>query len=257
MSAYNQGEFIKDFMERTQKNQAIINKKHEVEERDKLEATAFEITQKINSLFGFVIMPQERFNTEKNKKNNVINRADKPNEAKYAFDQLKRIIKECYDNEGYYNSYLKEFGNNEKRIYDIMRYTSMQTFNVLKHLRNSLAHGGNKGLCFLPIPIVDEKSPDEHQNIEYIIFYDYEENKETKKIENEFCLKVEVFKKCTKDSQLDRLIECAKNIYSSIENLVANDILEANNHNESAIGKETKMQRDYYLELIGKPHKLK
>ena len=256
MSAYNQGEFIKDFMERTQKNQTIINEKHEVEERDGLEISAFEITQRINSLFGFVIMPQERFNTKKNKKNNVINRADKPTEAKYAFDQLKRIIKECYDNEGYYNSYLNEFGNNEKRIYDIMRYTSMQTFNVLKHLRNSLAHGGNKGLCFLPIPIVDEKSPEEHQNIEYIIFYDYEVDKKTKEI-YEFCLKVEVFEKNNKKSQLDRLMKCAQNIYSSIENLVANDILEANNYDESAIGKETKKQRDHYLELIGEPHKLK
>ena len=251
MGAYK-ANFICDFMSRTFDNQKIIDEKHKQEKEDGIDMTAYEITQRINSLFAFVIMPQEKFNNDliKPEIDEVI---DQIADGLYVeFEELKTIIKESFEKGCYYNSYFGDFADwkddgwrEPEKIYNIDDYEPKHLFNVFRHLRNSIAHGGNNGLQFLPF--ADPKSDsDSVEDITDIIFFDY--NPEYEKCK--FCIQIGVDEKSKLGNQLDRLIENLSTLYSKME-MVYND------RHKKNIKKEMKERLDSLKELMNSAQRFK
>lgn len=235
---YKQVTFIDDFMNRTKENQNIIDRNVASMKN------GYEITQRINSMFGFVIMPQEKFaiNDKNPKEGDVTGKiiTDIYNSninVENAFEQIRSILIECYENHKYYNSY------EPKDPYNIKQYNPVQLYRVLQHLRNAIAHGGNEGLRFLPISDPDEKEKSFSKDITDIIFYDHK-NDDCK----EFCICINVLSKNGEPSQLDKLIDNISEIYKEVENRVNEKL------GDKKVNKELKKQYDYYKKLMEKPH---
>ena len=188
MSSYNIEYFLNDFANRTMENLKYIDRYSESE-------NLFEITQLINSMLGLIIVPVEAYKhydfSPKSKKMNYKEIMDKYNSMlkKISYEDyssIEKLIKKCKDNNQLYSDYPDDDGVNQ----------------FIKHIRNSVAHGGNKGLHFYPIS--------ESNLITDIFFYDnmkdrYSDNK------YEFCVKISV-------SDLKELIKCISNLYCRFEN---------------------------------------
>lgn len=131
---YNFNSFIKDFSKRTMENIKIIDNSPE----------AYKVTQVINSLFGLLIVPNERYNHR-----NSPNHGRESNFAKTTvYESIKNRIVALKNEKRYYSSYKDEY----------------PVSDFIKHLRNSLAHAGNCNIHFTPTG--------ENEIIESVIFYD-------------------------------------------------------------------------------------
>lgn len=95
MGAYNYEHFISDFVYRTRKNHMKILQRYEEHESQR-----YEVTQLINSLFGLLIVPNEKYKYRKNG-NGVSDYYLKKTEE---YDGILEFIGEIKNNRRYYNS---------------------------------------------------------------------------------------------------------------------------------------------------------
>ena len=152
MSAYDYEHFVDDFIKRTKANLNTIN---DIVKNDP-EIEAYEITQLINSLFGLLIVPNEKykdFDDEKLK-------GDGYNELANAIKKIKCL----------YTNY-----KDDKDDYD-----NFKVSQFIRHLRNALAHLGQDRVLFL----------DKDEKLAGVLLYDKHVDKETKTI-NEFCAELD------------------------------------------------------------------
>ena len=153
MSAYDYEHFVNDFIYRTQANLNTIDKMV----NSNKDSEVYEITQLMNSLFGLLIVPFERY---KKVEENELKTKNGYNELTTAIQNIKHL----------YTNY-----QDDKDACDNFRVS-----NFIKHLRNALAHLGNDRVLFL----------DEEQKLTGMIFYDSYKDKETDFL-YEFCVELD------------------------------------------------------------------
>ena len=154
MSAYDYEHFVNDFISRTRVNLRTIDEIAKSEN----ESEVYEITQLINSLFGLLIVPFERY---------------------------KEVEEEELKNKNGYKELVLSIGN-VKRLYtnykdDRDNLGNFKVSSFIKHLRNALAHLGNDRVLFL----------DKNQKLAGMLFYDKYKEKETNKL-YEFCAELDL-----------------------------------------------------------------
>ena len=146
MSGYIFQEFVKDFADRTRQNMAVIDAIYNEHSEDP-EKKVYEVTQVINSLFGMIIVPYEKYKRH-------LNEADYYNDPYYLeIIKLIRVLER--------NKFLRSTYNSDS--------SGVGVFSFIGHLRNALAHSGNRGLNFFPV----NRSKD---NIKAVFFLDKYEN---------------------------------------------------------------------------------
>ena len=249
MSNYRNSDFLNDFTTRTRENLKVIDdlwtsKKHDVLEEDKkklkegvLNANVYEVTQRINSFFGFIILPFEKynFNFSKYKSGEYRNKLcqkcieDKVGVGKW-IQRLKDIFVNCAENQRFYCNY-------DDMTKPVREYDFEHVVKTIKHLRNSIAHGGNQGVMFYPLGSDYEKGTD--VQIKEIIFHDT--NTYDGK-EQEFCIKLYV------GNELDDLWEAIVNLFIRIELLDINlkGRLKAEEDSEKTIKRLNEKMKNYY-----------
>ena len=171
MSGYNTEYFISDFSERTQINyEKILNCR---------DANRFEVTQLINSLLGLVVIPSEAYFKQAREMSNI----------KLCRDEIKKIdtiVRKCVETKKYYCD-----------------YESVNAIDFIKHIRNSVAHGGNKGLMFYPI------TEGGGESIDSVVFYDEDRGKK-------FCVEIE-------KNDLREFVKATAELYRKIEKKARKD----------------------------------
>ncbi len=171
MGMYSVDYFISDFANRTWNNMECI----------KMYNSRYEVTQLINSLFGLLIVPNEKYKYRNNNPQKVPDRVFKAESEFYQC--LKREFDRLEKEKRYFNNYSTK---------------NMMSENVT-HLRNALAHSGKEGLHFLPMKVNSE--------ITDIIFYDTDDEG------HEFCVQLtieEVHKIANMISRMYRTIEMTR-----------------------------------------------
>lgn len=174
MSGYNIQSFIRNFADRTQYNYEFVKK-------ESSHRGPYEVTQLINSLFGLIIVPNEKYKNIKKRdlrgRNKIITSIA---------DDIYEIIDRCKKEGRYRNNYGQRSSEKIALIRDVAR-----------HLRNSIAHGGNEGLHFLPIA--------EGEEITDVVFYD------TDGI-GEFCIKLTI-------DEIKELVDLISKFYINVETI--------------------------------------
>ncbi len=153
MSGYNYRCFISDFGVRTKENQKRIDMLREEDRKNGLSENELnykhhEVTQLINSLFGLLIVPYEKY-----KFNPAI-----PDHIDSMGENDLKLTKEYYKIADMIISLEKR-----NRLYNGFEEKNIVS-SFIKHLRNSLAHSGNEGIQFMPI--------EEHEAIKTVLFHD-------------------------------------------------------------------------------------
>lgn len=146
MSTYDYERFVNDYIDRTKHNLEVIETTKE---------KAYEITQYMNSLFGLLIVPYERY---KGLEENDLIGVD-------GYKEIVGFIKMLKRQNSYYSNYF------------IDRKSPVIQF--IKHLRNALAHSGNNQIYFL----------DDEGKLTGIIFYDYFITEKGRTLE--FCIELD------------------------------------------------------------------
>ena len=190
--------FVADFAMRTQNNLQHINDGAYIEnEKDIKEKTFFEVTQLINSLLGLAVIPIEIYK----KKNYIFRDEELERISKSAYDKIVHIINKCETNKNLYSDYKYDYKKtNEKKSLRVTRF--------LRHIRNSIAHGGNEGLHFF--------SAEKNSEITNIFFYDNMKNKNDE-IE-EFCVNLSI-------GEVRELVFAISELFSCIEKKYPNSKL--------------------------------
>ena len=150
---YNLLEFVKDFSYRTIQNKFVVDEiyeKHCIEPDTKV----YEVTQLINSLFGIIIVPYEKY------KRFLVFKKEK----EILLENNYKVIKEFIDDLQSKNLVKSTYCNDEFYTYP----KGISVFKFVKHLRNALAHSGNGRLNFFPIS-------NGKNEIEGVFFIDMEE----------------------------------------------------------------------------------
>lgn len=189
MSVYIPAKFAGMYAHRTMCNYDIIKEISEKKEdvnriADRKKFEAYDVTQLINSLFGLVILPYEKF---KYRRDQGLNQDGSERTLKNRAPVEYREI--CSEIDTY---------KNNKQIYSNCNDRRSPVSHLIKHIRNSLAHSGDKGLHFWPF--------DNGLEITHVYFYDQDpENKE-----KEFALKLST-------DQIKTLCKLIMNLYQKIE----------------------------------------
>lgn len=182
MSQYNIKCFLKDFSNRTMLNLEYIEKSH-------TKTNVFEVTQLINSLLGLIIIPVEAYKANKGYSDDKLKQSSIKD-----YENIEKIIKKCEDEKRLYCDYYTK-QNGGKETLDVAKF--------VKHIRNSVAHGGNKGIHFYPIL--------EKEDISSVFFYDnYEPNKSKENLIYEFCVKLTI-------GELKELTKSIANLYCKFD----------------------------------------
>lgn len=192
--------FVADFAMRTQNNLQHIDDGACIEtEKDIKDKTFFEVTQLINSLLGLAVIPIEIYKSKKD----IFNDEELERISKSAYDKIVHIINKCETNKNLYSDYQYDYKDqNEKK--------SLKVTSFLRHIRNSIAHGGNEGLHFFPV--------EKNSEITNIFFYDnythYKKNVDRKKNEieeiEEFCVNLSI-------GDVRELVLAISDLFSCIE----------------------------------------
>jgi hypothetical protein len=188
MSSYNIEYFLYDFTDRTKKNLEYIEKHYK-------EDDLYEVTQVINSLLGLIVIPYEA--------SKDLNEQTIESIAPSDYSAINSLIELCIK---------------EKRLYsDYKEKTSVRNF--IKHIRNSVSHGGNEGIHFYPIS--------EGIQISNIIFYDTYVKKnnqsELPPKKYQFCVNIKI-------DELRTLINNISNIYCSFDKRDQNVVKKQNEY---------------------------
>lgn len=247
MSNYRNSDFLNDFTTRTKANLKVIDnllkaKTSSEEKRNKLNeevlnAEIYEVTQRINSFFGFVILPFEKYNFkfEKDKDGRYEDPlcrkciVDKAGVGIYV-QKLKDIFVNCAENQRFYCNY-------DDMSKPVREYDFEHVIKIIKHLRNSIAHGGNEGVMFHPLNSGFGSNVD--VQIEEIIFHDKYTHKGKKQ---EFCIKLYV------ENELDDLWEAIVGLFIRIEFLDINlkGSLKAEEDSKKTINQLNAKMKNYY-----------
>ena len=166
MSELNKNGYIKDFANRTFVNLDIIKRES---------GNHYEITQLVNSLLGLIVLPHEAYYDEAYTLKN----------ARFCSSELKKIddiVEECINEKKYYCNY------------DNKEQTAVE---IIKHMRNSVAHSGDGRLVFCTTPRKEKNV------ISSIIFYDTDGN-------HEFCMELS-------ENQLSKFVKATIAIYEKVE----------------------------------------
>lgn len=183
MSSYNMENFLDDFAKRTMANLKYIEDKAKSE-------NLFEVTQLINSMLGLIILPVE-----------ATNRVDKITDKKIKdlmiedYNTIVDLIQKCKSENRFFSDYMDDI-------------PSMSILNLIKHIRNAVAHSGNHGIHFYPIS--------ENGQISNIIFYDFKKNQDNNQPDEEFCIKLSV-------DELKKLVISLSNIFSDDDRFKSED----------------------------------
>ena len=121
MSAYDYQNLVNDYIKRTQANLEVV----ETIAKSGSESQVYEITQLMNSLFGLLIVPYERY---KDKNEDDIRYVD-------GYQEIVNFINNIANKNKYYSDY-----------YSDKRY---KVTSFIRHLRNALAHSGNNQVLYL------------------------------------------------------------------------------------------------------------
>ena len=129
MSYYSKEDFEYDFIARTKKNLEFIENRYKQEIKDGKKDSeiedVFEVTQLINSFFGLLILPKERYFEFMNKDFD---------ESSDAFEIIQRLIK---DPSKYCNTYLDR-SDGGRKIYNRVEQLTAKTLAL--RLRNASGH---------------------------------------------------------------------------------------------------------------------
>lgn len=199
MSGYNIEYFLKDFADRTMANLKNIEEQIECGfGRNEV----YETTQLINSLLGLIIIPVEaakRTYKQKNKKSNSEKEVTEVEKLRENDNNLKEVSSEDYSE----LIELLEKCQKEKRLFSDYKEDNEKIYisSFITHIRNALAHGGNRGIHFYPIT--------EGGKITEIIFYDNKKEK-GKRMFYEFCVKLTI-------NELRNMVENVSNLYCRFE----------------------------------------
>lgn len=177
MSGYNFQEFVKDFSYRTKQNMNIIDAIYQ-EHSDDLNKKVYEVTQVINSLFGMIIVPYEKY-------------GEQLTESEFSdtesYKEIKGLIEELERSKVFIRS---TYAKDKKGI---------GVFSFIRHLRNALAHSGNGRLNFYPVK-------NNKDNIKAVYFMD----KDDKNQNYFFCCKLSI-------KRIRDLCELIPALYGTIE----------------------------------------
>ena len=181
MGGYIFQEFVSDFSGRTKQNIRVIDSIYN-EHDDNPDKKVYEVTQLINSLFGMIILPYEKYN-------NQINESDYKYESSYK--EIQELIKILISQKFLRSTYSGEHEN-------------IEVFKFIKHLRNALAHSGNGKLNFYPVN-------SNKDNIKAVYFMDSLKNQDGKVCT--FCCRLSV-------KRIKTLCELIPELYSVVEKKV-------------------------------------
>ena len=182
MSSYIYHEFIKDFSGRTRQNMNVIDAIYNEHSPDP-DKTVYEVTQMINSLFGMIIVPYEKYKYQ-------IEEKDYSDEPSYL--EIQQLINEMRRTKSLRSTYTRD-----------TRKVSVISF--IGHLRNALAHSGNGMLNFYPVN-------NKKDNIKAVYFIDKKEKDGT--ILAQFCCKLSV-------KRIRKLCELIPQLYMAIEESIS------------------------------------
>ena len=220
MSNYRNSDFLNDFTTRTKENLTVIDylwrakeKSLSLDLKNKLEdtvlnANVYEVTLRINSFFGFIILPFEKYNFDfkRGRKTKLCIRCFNDDKISIWVKKIKNILLKCLNEGRFYCNY-----NDMKKT--VAQYDFEHVIKIIRHLRNSIAHGGNKGIMFYPLGSDYEKGSD--VQIEDIIFHDKHEHKDgyLKGKTEQFCIKLNVV------NELDEMWDAIVNLFIRIEEI--------------------------------------
>jgi hypothetical protein len=151
MSAYDYENLVNDYIKRTKRNLEVIETTEKAGEEE-----VYEITQYMNSLFGLLIVPYERY---KDLNEYKLTNVD-------GYQEIVDFINGIKNKNKYYSSY-----DSDKKY---------QVTPFIRHLRNALAHSGKNQIYFL----------DDEGKLTGVIFYDYRVD-EAKGELSEFCVELD------------------------------------------------------------------
>ena len=194
MAGYNYAKFISEFGTRTIENQERIDELKAIDlnngmTEDELNTKHHEVTQLINSLFGLLIVPYEKYKFDyKNPEDPDSFSEQDLSQAKEYYDIAKMIIN--LEKKGkLYNDY------NDNYLVS----------SFIRHMRNSLAHLGDEGLQFTPIA--------KKEAISKIIFHDQDET-------HQFCTELTV-------GDVRKLSKLLSDMYRNLENFREKDDIQS------------------------------
>ena len=153
MSAYDYEHCVKDFIQRTKTNLQRID---EIAANEN-DVEAYEFTQLMNSLFGLLIVPFERFSNKK----------EAELKDKIGYSAILNLINSI----DVHTTYDHDRDSKGK----------LRVYNFIRHLRNALAHLGNDGVLFL----------DKEDKLIGTIFCDHLDD-EDKNLHEEFCVELDL-----------------------------------------------------------------
>ena len=195
MAGYDYAKFVGDFGKRTLENNKIINdlrsqdirdeKKREIE----IENKHHEVTQLINSLFGMIIVPYEKYKFDTSDQDGINSIGENDLKKTQEYYKIAKIIIDLEKRNKLYNSYNDHY----------------LVSSFIKHLRNSLAHSGDDGMHFTPV--------EKKKVIKGIIFYDNDGARE-------FCVELSI-------GRIRELMALIFSMYEKIENMKEQDDLAA------------------------------
>lgn len=166
---YDFERFVEDYINRTLCNSRLIN-----EAKEKNAESVYEVTHLLNSFFGVLIVPFEAFNINKNiyhsnnekeKQKEKIRNDELLDEMQKseAYKEISLVIERLISSKRYVHNY-----NLSNKHHDLGRD---KVYVFLERLRNSLSHGGNEGLSFLPICDIESKDALKNK-LTHVIFHD-------------------------------------------------------------------------------------
>ena len=140
--------FVREFVKRTKKNLEVFDKAKTKED--------FEVTQRVNSLFGLLIVPYEHFKFE----------------SDYGFSESK-LSQNCCDSYHKIELLIKKLHeDNPKRLWwtraSFANEQNHLVSNFIKHLRNALCHSGEDRVLF----VNGDENDESIKQLKYIIFVD-------------------------------------------------------------------------------------
>lgn len=157
MSNYDMNRFLADFARRTRANTKWIWERKKAQDLGKERGkTVYEVTQLINSLYGLIIVPFSIMDFDKGADADGKMKAADAEAYGSLIQLIMTLISERRLRSSYQFFYCRQAGFSH----------TLKLYEFLRHIRNSLAHGDEKGLLFYPLT-------DQHEaQIEGIILHD-------------------------------------------------------------------------------------
>ena len=183
---YDIENYYRDIIERTEKNLKFID-----ENKGKKEV--YEVTQLVNSLRSFLVIPDSMYISEnceekaKEQRENNIKEIYKVVREEKEYKQIKAIVFKCIEDNRYYCSYEDEMKIGEE-------YNS---FYLIHHMRDAISHDN------ILYTVEDDEEEGGENTISHIYFYDILKKSNGNM---EFCIKLNI-------DELKELIECSTKLF--------------------------------------------